>query len=196
LEIIMGRHRLDSARRTGENTIPAQIVREPDGFTREVALVFDAEANIRDGQGEVRDYAHNFRHARISEAAAVQRGLLSRASGRDGWALGVNASDDLHTTYRNKAISEKAAVAIATIAPQDTPAQRVGIRFSADNARAHHQDVGNAIQAPAAPTAQPTQEVGLFGETLPAQAAPTQQGGVVRGRGRDDAAGNTGGYSE
>ena len=62
-EIITGRNRLDLARRTGEKTIPAQIVREADGFTKDMALTTDAEANIRDGQGTLEDYAHYFKNS-------------------------------------------------------------------------------------------------------------------------------------
>ena len=41
LEVITGRHRLDLARRNGEKTIPAQIVRENDGFTLAMASTLD-----------------------------------------------------------------------------------------------------------------------------------------------------------
>lgn len=130
-EVITGRHRLDLARRSGEESIPSQVVREADGFTQEQAMVFDAASNIRDSQGTVRDYADFFRNSpAITEDAAQQRGLLSRAKGRSGWHLGKSAADDLYALYRAEKITESRAVAIAQAAPNDAEAQRVGIRYA------------------------------------------------------------------
>lgn len=131
-EIITGRHRFDLAKRTGEKTIPTQILRESEGFTRDMALTFDAEANIRDGQGEVSDYAQYFKHRNISEEEATQRGLLSRAKGRAGWSLAKAATDDLYTLWQNGRISDQQAVAIADAAPGDPAAQMIGMRFALD----------------------------------------------------------------
>ena len=61
MEVITGRHRLDLARRTGEATIPAQVVREADGFTAEQARMFDVEQNIKDEKGTIRDYVRYFK---------------------------------------------------------------------------------------------------------------------------------------
>jgi hypothetical protein len=128
-EVITGRHRLDLARRTGEKTIPAQVVRESDGFTRGMALSFDAESNIRDAQGEVKDYAHYFKlRPDYTQEMARARGLLRGAKGNSGWHLGKDASDDLYTLYANDQIPEAKAVAIARGAPQNVPAQASGIR--------------------------------------------------------------------
>jgi hypothetical protein len=127
LEVITGRHRLDLARRAGEKTIPAQVVDEAKGFNRAMALTFDAEANIRDGQGSVEDYAQYFRHSpQLSEEAARARGLLSRAKGTAGWDLGRNASDDLMALWQSGKISEAQALAIARAAPGAADLQRVG----------------------------------------------------------------------
>lgn len=127
LEVITGRHRLDLARRTGEETIPSQIVREADGFDRRQALTFDAESNIRDGQGTIRDYAHYFRQSEITLEEAQRRGLVDRVKGLRGWAIGRGAGDDLYTLYRNKKISEKKAAAIGRAAPLDDAVQRAAI---------------------------------------------------------------------
>jgi hypothetical protein len=127
LEVITGRHRLDLARRAKEKTIPAQVVDESKGFTREMALTFDAEANIRDGQGRVEDYAHYFRNSpQLTEEAARARGLLSRAKGAAGWDLGRNASDDLLALWQGGKVSEAQALAITRAAPGQADLQRVG----------------------------------------------------------------------
>lgn len=127
-EVITGRHRLDLARRVGEKTIPSQIVREADGFTAAMAMTFDAEANIRDGQGSVRDYATYFRHSALSEEEASRRGLLGRHKGRAGFAIGRYASDGLYTLYRNRQIGEEKAAAIAAAAPNNEALQAAGIQ--------------------------------------------------------------------
>jgi hypothetical protein len=127
LEVISGRHRFDLAKRTGEKTIPAQVVQESQGFTTQDAMTLDAELNIRDGQGTVQDYANYFKHSAIDEAKAVQGGLLSRAKGRSGWALGRSASNDLYAAFSAGRISEAKAVAIAQAAPGDEESQRAGL---------------------------------------------------------------------
>jgi hypothetical protein len=127
LEVISGRHRLDLARRTGEKSIPSQVVREADGFLTQDAMTLDAELNIRDGQGEVNDYATYFRNSNIDQPAAEAGGLLARAKGRSGWALGKSASDDLYALYQSGGIKEAQAVTIAQAAPGDAELQRAGI---------------------------------------------------------------------
>jgi hypothetical protein len=132
VEVITGRHRLDLARRSGERTIPSQVVREQDGFTRAQALTFDAESNIRDGQGTVKDYAAYFRTRQdIGRADAETRGLLSRSRGAAGWHLGRDAGDDLFALYANNQIAEPKAVAIARGAPGHLAAQGSAIRAAA-----------------------------------------------------------------
>ena len=127
MEVISGRHRLDLARRTGEKSIPSQVVREADGFLTQDAMTLDAELNIRDGQGEVNDYATYFRNSNIDQPAAEAGGLLARAKGRSGWALGKSASDDLYALYQSGGIKEAQAVTIAQAAPGDAELQRAGI---------------------------------------------------------------------
>ena len=126
-EVITGRHRLDLARRSGEKSIPAYVVREADGFTVDDARTFDAESNIRDGMGTVRDYAHFFRNKDIDEAEASGKGLLSREKGKRGWAIGKFAEDNLYWLYRNGGISEERAAAIARGAPNDADVQKAAL---------------------------------------------------------------------
>ena len=127
LEVISGRHRLDLARRTGEKSIPSQVVREAEGFSKQDAMTLDAELNIRDGQGEVNDYATYFKNSDITLQGAEEGGLLARAKGRSGWALGKSASDDLYALYQAGGIKEGQAVTIAQAAPGDAELQRAGI---------------------------------------------------------------------
>ncbi len=136
LEVITGRHRLDLAQRLKMPTILSQIVREADGFTAAMAMTFDAEANIRDGQGSVRDYANYFRNTEITEEQASRRGLLDRHKGRTGFAIGRYAVDGLYSLYRNDQISEAKAAAIAAASLGDERLQSLGItkakKLSAD----------------------------------------------------------------
>ena len=127
LELITGRHRLDLAQRLHLRTILAQIVREADGFTAAMAMTFDAEANIRDEQGSVRDYANYFRARQVSEQEASRRGLLDRHKGRSGFAIGRYAADGLYSLYRNAQISEAKAAAIAAASLGDSRLQSLGI---------------------------------------------------------------------
>lgn len=126
-EVITGRHRLDLARRSGEKSIPAYVVREADGFTVDDARTFDAESNIRDGMGTVRDYAHFFRNKDIDETEASGKGLLSREKGKRGWAIGKFAEDNLYWLYRNGGISEERAAAVARGAPNDADVQNAAL---------------------------------------------------------------------
>ena len=44
-------------------------------------MMLDAELNIRDGQGKVKDYVDYFTHSEISEDEAERRGLIARGNG-------------------------------------------------------------------------------------------------------------------
>jgi hypothetical protein len=143
-ETITGRHRRELAMRSGEATIPSQVVREKDGFTKDMALILDAEHNIRQGQGTVDDYATYFKHAKIEEAEARERGLLRDVKANTGWNLGKNASDNLWSHYVGGSISEEKAAAIAAGAPKNERIQDATIgmfqsdpKMSADDLRAY-----------------------------------------------------------
>ena len=123
LEVVTGRHRLDLAKRSGEKTIPVQLVKESEGFNKKDALTIDAESNIRSGQGRVRDYAQYFKNTEITEESARERGLLSRAKGKVGFRLGKSASDDVYTGFLGGKLSEAKAYAIANGAPNNDAVQ-------------------------------------------------------------------------
>lgn len=179
LEVITGRHRLDLARRNGEPTIPAQVLRESAGFDQADALRFDAESNIRDGQGSTLDYARFFRGRRegpnrITEADAQARSLLARAKGRAGWRIGQDASDGLYSAFGSGKVNEAQAVAIARTAPGDEGLQRVGLQYALSGQPAEFiENMMKAVKSRAAEGAPPV-EGDLFGgndETIKAAEA-------------------------
>lgn len=132
MEVISGRHRLDLARRSGEETIPAQIHREADGFTAKQAATLDAQLNIREEQGSGADFAQYFRDSGISEQTANELGLLARAKGRGGFAIARDASPDLLAAYRAGLLSDDAALAISSTAPGSARLQALGIAMVND----------------------------------------------------------------
>jgi hypothetical protein len=132
LEVISGRHRLDLAKRSKEKTIPAQIHDEAQGFTRDKAAILDAELNIRDGQGKVKDYVGYFKGSGISRDEADARGLLARAIGKRSYAIAADGSEELITAHRADAVGDEAAYLIALNAPKDASLQAVGIKAVQD----------------------------------------------------------------
>lgn len=140
LEIISGRHRTDLARRSGEKTIPAQVHKESEGFTAKQAMMLDAELNIRDGQGKVKDYVDYFSHSEISEDEADKRGLLARSIGQRAFMIASKGSEELLTLHRNDIISDQAAADIANIAPNNSAMQAVGLRVLQE-----HKPLNNAL---------------------------------------------------
>ncbi len=131
VEVITGRHRLDLTKRSGEQTILAQVLREKNGFTKAMALTFDAESNILDGQGRIKDYAYYFRNTpELTKSEAGSKGLLARIKGTSGWHLGRDAGEGLFTSYANGQIPEGKAVAIARGAPGNDAAQASAMRVA------------------------------------------------------------------
>ena len=127
-EVISGRHRFDLARRSGEQTIPAQVLREADGFTAQKAAILDAELNIRDGQGKVKDYVNYFQYAGISPEEANLRGLVSRSIGQRAFTIANDGTESLLAAHRADVLSDDAAYRIAQSAPRDERLQAVGIK--------------------------------------------------------------------
>jgi hypothetical protein len=128
LEVISGRHRFDLAKRSGEATIPAQIHKESEGFDAIKAATLDAELNIRDEQGDVKDYVVYFEKSGITEPEAKSRGLLGRTVGQRGWSIASQGSPDLIAAHRAGQITDEAAAGVAAAAPNDARLQAVGIR--------------------------------------------------------------------
>lgn len=127
MEVITGRHRLDLARRTGEVTIPAQVVREVDGFTAEQARMFDVEQNIKDEKGTIRDYVRYFKSKKMTKEEAENKGLLQRKGGR-AFNIASKAEGGLYSLFIDGKISDAKAEAIANGAPNNEAAQAAGIK--------------------------------------------------------------------
>jgi hypothetical protein len=128
MEIISGRHRFDLAKRSGEKTIPAQIHDEAAGFTKDMAAVLDAELNIRDGQGKVKDYVNYFKGTGLDQDTAESRGLLARSTGKRAFTISNQGSDELIAGVRSDKVGDEAAYLIALNAPNDSRLQSVGIK--------------------------------------------------------------------
>ena len=165
-EIVTGRHKWQLALRNKLKDFPVQIVREADGFTKEMAFTLDAESNIRDNQGSVRDYAHYFRQTAKSERSyskedAVARGLLRDAKGRNGWDIGRNASDDLYSIWRAEKVSDGQAVAIARAAPGNADLQALGIKQAL--AGSTPEQLVNFLKAVSVATQGKADQIDMFG---------------------------------
>lgn len=144
LGMVTGRHRRKGAIDSDRKDIAAQIVREADGYTREWARMFDAEENIRDGQGETDDYANYFRQAKLSPEEAKSRGLMRDDKGEQGYIIGTHAVQDVYDGYMNAAFSEDVAATIAKAAPGNEEAQRAGMELFFKGTKV--EQLGNAIK--------------------------------------------------
>lgn len=161
LEIISGRHRFDLAQRSGEQTIPAQIHREADGFGKVQAAILDAELNIRDGQGKVKDYVNYFKESGITREDAESRGLLARATGKRSYTIANQGSDELVAAVRADQVGDEAAYYIALNAPGDSRLQGVGIRAIQDGKSAN--TATNMMQAVKAMASEQDTTTDMFG---------------------------------
>lgn len=128
-EVITGRHRFNAANNTpGKKTISAQVVREQDGFTKEDAARYDAEANIRDGTGETQDYAKYFKDTNLNPQEVQQRGLISNKKAQDGYVIATTAADNTYNLYQADKISTEHAAAISKAAPKNEDVQNLGVK--------------------------------------------------------------------
>lgn len=129
LEIISGRHRFDLAKRSGRDTISAQIHKESEGFTANKAQTLDAVLNIRSGHGSTADFANYFRSTGVSESDANSAGLLGRAKGRIGYAIARDASPDVFAAHSAGHLTSDAALSISQAAPGNSAVQAVGLKL-------------------------------------------------------------------
>jgi hypothetical protein len=127
-EVVTGRHRLDLARRSNEETIPAQFHYEEDGFTAANAAQLDAILNIRDNQGQVKDYVNYFQATKITEEKAKSEGLLRQALGRRAYSIANRASEDVIASHSAGIISDEAAERLANVAPNEDKYQTLGLQ--------------------------------------------------------------------
>jgi GNAT superfamily N-acetyltransferase len=137
LEVISGRHRFDLAQRSGTEKIPAQIYYESQGFTAMDAAIKDAELNIRDDQGKVKDYVNYFRESGTDRQTAESKGFLARDKGKRGFTIANQGSDELIDSLRADQVGDEAAFYIALNAPNDARLQGVGIKAVMDGKSAN-----------------------------------------------------------
>jgi DNA repair protein RadC len=161
LEVISGRHRFDLARRSSEKTMPAQIHDEAAGFTADKAAILDAELNIRDGQGKVKDYVGYFKGSGISKKEADTRGLLARPIGKRSFTIATDGTEDLIASHRADVIGDEAAYLIALNAPQDPALQAVGIKAIQDGKNTN--TAVNLVQAVKTMSAERDTTADMFG---------------------------------
>jgi hypothetical protein len=145
LEIISGRHRWDLAKRSGRQTIDAQVFDEAAGFDRKKAATMDAEINIRDGQGTVADYVNYFQGAQLSKEEADARGL-TRGKGEEAIEIATNGSPELIAAHRAKQISDDLAATAAIEAPKDSRIQAVAIKAAQSKSAAEALNLMRAVQ--------------------------------------------------
>ena len=120
IEPATGRHRIDLARRNGLETIPANVIRETDGWTPERTRLLDAMDNILDEKGSDQDFVAFFRGAGLDRDAAARKGLLARKKGRDAFEIAQEGSEDLYSLVMGKDpwVTPEKAAAIAREAPR------------------------------------------------------------------------------
>lgn len=188
LEVISGRHRLDLARRSGKDTIPAQIYNEADGFTAEQAAILDAELNIRDGQGKVADYVQFFQSPAFEGEAGRQeadaRGLLARATGKRAYTIASEGTGELIAAHRAGVVSDQAATEIAHAAPGNGALQALGMKLVQEgksiNAAVNTMRAVHAMRGDA-----PAENLDLFGFDDSALLEATRMADVAATRQRD-----------
>jgi hypothetical protein len=160
LYVANGHHRLELAKRLGQKTINAQILRESEGFSAMDARRLAAESNIIEGRGTIYDQAEYFRlNPEYTPEAAARKGLAGR-----GYAIGRFATDNTYSQFRVRRITPEAAEAIATAAPGNDTLQVAGVKYALDHPKADPVEVSNFVNALSVSTEMPVQEQGnLFG---------------------------------
>ena len=131
--VVNGHHRFALAKSQNVEKVNAIVDRESDGVTAEQARKNGILINIRDEQGDVRDYADFVRSEKLDEDTAEREGVLNRQKGKLGFLIGKYASDNLYTIYRSGDISDAKAAAIADIARGDEGLEAAGIRAAKNN---------------------------------------------------------------
>lgn len=165
-EVITGRHRLDLARRTGEVTIPAQIVREADGFTANEAALLDAESNIIDEKGSAKDYVRFFiaEKGKYDRKTAELHGLLSRALGRNAFDIATLGTSDTVAGVLGGRISAEKAAGIANAAPNNEAVQSAGLKYALEHPNKSASFVRTVVEQIAQMPPSAVEQGDLFGK--------------------------------
>jgi diguanylate cyclase (GGDEF)-like protein len=130
--VVSGHHRLDLLRRTGQDIDDQQamILKESEGWTEDDAKAFGARLNIKEGGGEIDDYAAFIRFTDISEEKAEANSLLNSDKAKKGFAIGKYAGEDLYAMYLDGKIKDNMAAIIAKGAPDNAEIQAEAIKQS------------------------------------------------------------------
>ena len=131
-EVITGRHRLDLAKRSDMVTIPAQFHYEAAGFDLRQAKALDATLNIREGQGQVKDYINFIKETDMGQKQAETEGFLARSTGKQAFTIAKQGSDLLVDAHGQGIVSDGAAVQISEAAPNNEALQVVGLKAIED----------------------------------------------------------------
>ena len=161
MEVISGRHRLDLAQRSGTELINAQVYEEAQGFDANDASMLDAELNIRDEQGKVKDYVNYFKASGTDKEAADAKGLLGRVKGKRGFTIANQGSDALISAINADQVGDEAAYYIALNAPNNERLQNVGLQAIMDGKSM--QAATNTMQAVKALAAELDTTTDMFG---------------------------------
>lgn len=183
MEVISGRHRFDLAKRTGEQTIPAQIFKEADGFNADMAAIMDAELNIRDEKGTTKDYVNYFKQTGLSKEDYESRGLLDGKTGQRAYAVTNQGSDELVQALNADQISDEAAYQIASAAPNDARLQALGMKLAQD--RSITQAVNTMRAAKTIPVVEGETTGDMFGFDDSAMKTAEEMGRIAARRQRE-----------
>ena len=86
-------------------------MREADGFSVDQAIMLDSELNLRDDQGQVKDYVNYSKASGITKEEANLQGLLSKSKGQRAYAIAIDESEELITAQRIDTITDAEAEA-------------------------------------------------------------------------------------
>lgn len=131
--VVNGHHRFALAKEKNIDKVNAIVDREADGVTAEQARRNGILINIRDGQGDVQDYAEFVRNDNMSEETARKEGILARDKGRSGYIIGHYASDNLYNQFKAGEIKADLTEIIADIARGDEALEAAGLRAVKNN---------------------------------------------------------------
>lgn len=159
-----GHHRFAFGQREGVAAYGAQILREADGISAQDARRIAAEANIADGKGTIYDQAKFLRNSAAARSPDEEMGARSRlgARGRQGATIAFDASDDVFAAFVNERIDPRQAESIASAAPKNPAAQRIGLKFALDGKSPDF--VSNVIKASLVEAGPKATELDLFGQ--------------------------------
>ena len=176
-----GHHRLAAAQEQGVDYLNAQILREADGYSVEEARVEAAEINIADGKGTIYDQANWFRNtaAMVGADEALESGKRIGAQGRKAQTIGLQASDNVYSSFINEQITPDQAYQIAKAAPDNDAAQQVGLQRALQGLEGSH--LANFIYAVKEYGAEQPDgiQLDLFGQDDAAIAAMDRQAGIA-----------------